>query len=52
MNIPDNHSNDPILESKNQPAKDWGNLGLKAGFIALGAIAIGLLPFFQGSLVY
>ena len=48
MNIPDNHSNDPILESKNQPAKDWGNLGLKAGFIALGAIAIGLLPLLPG----
>lgn len=43
MKTPDNQSNDPIHESKNQPAKDWGTLGLRAGFVALGAAVIGIL---------
>ncbi len=43
MKTPDNQSNNPIHESKNQPAKDWGTLGLRTGFIALGVAAIGLL---------
>jgi WD40 repeat protein len=39
----DESSNNPIFESKNQPSKDWGKLGLSAGFVALGAAVIGLL---------
>lgn len=36
-------SNKPIFESKNQPTKDWGKIGLSAGFVALGAAVIGIL---------
>lgn len=39
----DESSNNPSAESKNQPTKDWGKLGLRAGFVGLGVTVIGLL---------
>lgn len=43
MNTSHDSSNNAIPGSKNQPAKDWSMLGLRAGFIALGFAALGLL---------
>lgn len=36
-------SNNPIFKSENHLTKNWGKLGLWAGFIALGGISIGAL---------
>ena len=43
MNTSHDPSNKPIFEPENQPKKNWGKLGLIAGFVALGGIAIGIL---------
>ncbi len=41
MKTPNDFSNEPISDSKNQTNRDFGKLGLQAGFIALGGISLG-----------
>lgn len=43
MDSSSNPSNEPIIESAQKPEKNWGRLGLIAGFLALGGMAIGFL---------